>query len=391
MSGDPACHTTGGGGGVLWWCARPPPTHSTEATGSCKPHQAAPGLGPRAPQMSGRRWGPWGALRGQGRADAVPSRPPGRVRYRPEAFGAHPLWRVWGMGTRRAPFNTRHHGGGGGGAPPGSPRALPLKILGQISSGPLADQNFSLVPSAPIRLDQRFSSALSAPLKTLHHRMGVGGAGPPPPPKSPGDPPAKCLCGSPVPWTKERARDPRPSGVMARLPVLVVRHVLCSGVLGLRCLLCGSLSPPVVLRPLGCPHCPSPGSHTAVPQTDKRSSQTSSLRRRGRQSHTPRADRSPGGLRWSMARSTRLPTAPPARAGSAGRGRGCTQAEAYPMGPGARGGLGAVGCGCGPGFGDWTWLACARFSDVPRSLDGRAGGGLEGGGLACWWPQLTPC
>ena len=31
--------------------------------------------------------------------------------------------------------------------------------------GALADQNFSLAPSAPISLDQKFSSALSAPPK----------------------------------------------------------------------------------------------------------------------------------------------------------------------------------------------------------------------------------
>ena len=67
--------------------------------------------------------------------------------------------------------------GGGGGAPP-PPSA---KDLAKFFSRPLANQNFSLVPSAPIRLDQNFSSA---PLKT-QHPLGGGGCLPPLPPGPP--------------------------------------------------------------------------------------------------------------------------------------------------------------------------------------------------------------
>ena len=65
---------------------------------------------------------------------------------------------------------------GGGGVPhhppthPPTPGPLaPLKDKAKFSSGPLANQKFSLVPLAPIGSDQKFSSVSPGPLKTQHH------------------------------------------------------------------------------------------------------------------------------------------------------------------------------------------------------------------------------
>ena len=79
---------------------------------------------------------------------------------------------------------------GGGGSTPATPPPPPEK---SFSSGPSANQTFSLAPWAPISLDQKFSSA---PLKTQHH-AGEGGAKKSPVsgtlPRTPGEA-ARALC-----------------------------------------------------------------------------------------------------------------------------------------------------------------------------------------------------
>ena len=86
-----------------------------------------------------------------------------------------------------APFLT---GGGGGGRapfndsaplppPPALPRpphpSNPLKGWAKFSSGPSANQNFSLAPLAPISLDLILASVPSAPLKPQNRAWGGGG------------------------------------------------------------------------------------------------------------------------------------------------------------------------------------------------------------------------
>ena len=62
--------------------------------------------------------------------------------------------------------------------PPPPPQDPPLlKDWTKFSSGPLANQTFSLSPSAPVGLDQKLSSAPLAPLKPQHHGGGGGGGG----------------------------------------------------------------------------------------------------------------------------------------------------------------------------------------------------------------------
>ena len=71
------------------------------------------------------------------------------------------------------------HAGGGGGVPTSPshpPGPNPLKYSAEFSSGPSGDQTVSLVPSVPIGLDQKRSSA---PLKPQHLRRGPR----PPPPR----------------------------------------------------------------------------------------------------------------------------------------------------------------------------------------------------------------
>ena len=64
-------------------------------------------------------------------------------------------------------------GGGGGGPTPPAPWT-------KFPSGPLADQQFSLAPSAPIFFFFFLFMALLVPLNTQHHREGRRDAGPPP-------------------------------------------------------------------------------------------------------------------------------------------------------------------------------------------------------------------
>ena len=82
----------------------------------------------------------------------------------------------------------------------------PLSDWVKLSSGPLANQNFSLAPSAPISLRQKFAFGASAPLKSQHH---LGG----------GDPPTAPLQGAPP--------CPRmPRGVGTRAPHAATCHTL---------------------------------------------------------------------------------------------------------------------------------------------------------------------
>ena len=94
--------------------------------------------------------------------------------------------------------------------PPTNPPWTPpqKKDWAKFSSGPSADQKFSLVPSAPISLDQKFSSAPSAPLKAGHHLEGGGGAGPPLKKRPP--PPGAAQC-SPMHRTMPPPPRPRPA------------------------------------------------------------------------------------------------------------------------------------------------------------------------------------
>ena len=74
---------------------------------------------------------------------------------------------------------------GGGGELPHHPPSPPpltyppplLKDWSKFSSGPLANQKFSLAPLAPISLNQQFSSTPSASLNTQHHPRGGGALG----------------------------------------------------------------------------------------------------------------------------------------------------------------------------------------------------------------------
>ena len=87
----------------------------------------------------------------------------------------------------RAPFSKSPPLGGEGGTPlthPSWTPPPPISCWAQCSSAPSANQNFSLAPSAPITLDQKFFSEPSRPLNTQHH-LGGQGAGPPPPPPLP--------------------------------------------------------------------------------------------------------------------------------------------------------------------------------------------------------------
>ena len=92
----------------------------------------------------------------------------------PDASCLSPASRM--LPAARAPFEqpgTAGVGAGVGGGPP----PFDFKDWAKIFSGPSANQKFSLAPSAPITLDQRFLSAPSAPLKPQHHRKGGGGGG----------------------------------------------------------------------------------------------------------------------------------------------------------------------------------------------------------------------
>ena len=91
-----------------------------------------------------------------------------QVRHEQKGYGDHEQSSFSQLGTIY----------GGGGAPP-----PPFERLSQFSSGPLTNHKFSVVPLAPISLDQNFSSAPLAALKTQHHAGGGGGGLPPPPPK----------------------------------------------------------------------------------------------------------------------------------------------------------------------------------------------------------------
>ena len=62
-------------------------------------------------------------------------------------------------------------GGGDTTAPPPPP---PPKDWAKFSAGPLANQQFALLPSAPIGLNPKISSAPLAPLLTQHHIQGGG-------------------------------------------------------------------------------------------------------------------------------------------------------------------------------------------------------------------------
>ena len=74
------------------------------------------------------------------------------------------MWR--GVGSNNS-APTGGLGGGWGSPPPmDPPPPSPPKDWAKSSSGHSANQTFSLAPSVGISLDQRFSSALSAPLKT---------------------------------------------------------------------------------------------------------------------------------------------------------------------------------------------------------------------------------
>ena len=98
--------------------------------------------------------------------------------------GGCPVW-ARECPVPRAPFNNSapHRGAVGSHTThPSPPPPRPSKYWAKFPSGPSADQTFSLAPSAPIRLDQKFPSAPSAPPKTPHHRRGGGWTPPPPDP-----------------------------------------------------------------------------------------------------------------------------------------------------------------------------------------------------------------
>ena len=95
---------------------------------------------------------------------------------------------VFACAHPRAPFNNSAPLGWGPHHPPTPPPWTPpppLKGWAKFSSGPSADQNFSLGPLVPVSLDKRFSSAPLAPLKTEHYLGGGGWTHPPIPPSPP--------------------------------------------------------------------------------------------------------------------------------------------------------------------------------------------------------------
>ena len=151
----------------------------------------------------------------------------------PRPFFADPLQRLsqplWtappshsfpSLSQPRAPFNYSAPLGGGGGSQPTPPPLtpsppLPPKDRTKFSSGPLANQKFSLVPLAPLKTQHRWGATGGG---------GARGAGPPPPPKNPPEtqpcpaplpPPQPQPCTPPVPSSAQlttgaaRARPPR--------------------------------------------------------------------------------------------------------------------------------------------------------------------------------------
>ena len=102
--------------------------------------------------------------------------------------------------------------------PPTTPR--PLQRSGQIFFRPSADPKIFQPPSALISLDQKFSSAPLAPLKTQHHLgQGTGGRIQPP------NPPLDRL--PPPPRKRSPGHERPPSPAASATPSLVLQRGPC--------------------------------------------------------------------------------------------------------------------------------------------------------------------
>ena len=142
-------------------------------------------------------------------------------------------------------LNTTEGGRGSHTTPPPAPPPL-LKDWAKFSSGPSANQKFSLVPAAPNSLDQRFSSA---PLKTQHRAGGGGGS------LKGALARGASLCGTSPPVV-QHPRSPSPAQLFGQVCPLKERTVTASSpfwarleLLGLLCTRHDCLFDPDSLRP----------------------------------------------------------------------------------------------------------------------------------------------